>query len=133
MIKIIAHDTTMEIPIFNSLYLKENKKIKSRKINFSKLNELDFSEIDKNKFPSVNFKVVPSTDSLFETVLVTCNDELVKKFLNHEISYDDIYLITNKILKRREFVYYKKVLPSKVSEVVNLSNYVRKRINGLYI
>ena len=78
-------------------------------------------------------KLVPRTDSLFETILVTCNDELVKKFLNHEISYNDIYKITNKILKRREFVYYKKVLPSKVSEVVNLSKYVRKRINRLYI
>ena len=33
MIKVIAHDTTMEIPIFNSVY--QNKKIYSKNIGIS--------------------------------------------------------------------------------------------------
>ena len=50
MIKIIAHDTTMEIPIFNSIYPNSNKIIKTNKIDFKKLNNLNFQKIDKKKF-----------------------------------------------------------------------------------
>jgi 1-deoxy-D-xylulose-5-phosphate reductoisomerase len=36
MIKIIAHDTNMKIPNFNSLHSKQNKSIKTDKINIKK-------------------------------------------------------------------------------------------------
>ena len=54
MIKIIAHDTNMRIPIFNSLYDKQKKMIKTDKLNLKKLNSLDFKKVDTNKFPSIN-------------------------------------------------------------------------------
>ena len=38
--KIIVHDTTMQVPIFNTLYLNYNKKLKSQKIYINKLNNL---------------------------------------------------------------------------------------------
>ena len=44
MIKIIAHDTTMEIPIYNSLYFNQQKKMKTKKIDFIKLNNLNFQK-----------------------------------------------------------------------------------------
>ena len=37
MIKIIAHDTTMKIPIFNTLFIIMKKKLKSKNINIKKL------------------------------------------------------------------------------------------------
>ena len=46
VIKIIAHDTTMEIPIHNSIYFDENKSIKTNDIDFRKLNNLNFQKID---------------------------------------------------------------------------------------
>ena len=36
--KILIHDTDMKIPIFNSIYINERKKIQSTKIDFLKLN-----------------------------------------------------------------------------------------------
>ena len=57
MIKIIAHDTNMKIPIFNSLY-DNQKNIKTDQINIKKLNFLNFKKVDTNKFPSI--KIIKS-------------------------------------------------------------------------
>ena len=82
MIKLIAHDTTMKIPIFNSIYFDKKKKLTTEQINFHKLNNLDFKKIDKKKFSCTKIlKILPEKNSLFETVLVSANDELVKLFL----------------------------------------------------
>ena len=79
LIKLIAHDTNMKIPIFNSLYGNNNKiKIHSDDINFSKLNNLEFKNIDVKKFPLIKIlKLIPEKHSLFETILISANDELV--------------------------------------------------------
>ena len=37
-------------------------------------------------------KLVPKKETLFETVLVSANDELVDLFLKNKINFDDIYL-----------------------------------------
>jgi len=131
IIKIIAHDTTMKIPIFNSIYFDQNKQLKSNKINFFKLNNLNLKKIDK-KFSSVKIlKNLPLKNSLYETALVAANDELVKLFLNKKINYSDISNQIIKILSINEFKKLKKILPTKVSDVINTSEIVRKKIELL--
>ena len=81
MIKIIVHETSMKIPIFNSLY-SSKKKIKSGNLNFKILNNLDFRVVDLKKFSLVRIlKMLPNKTSFFETILVTTNDLLVDLFL----------------------------------------------------
>src|SRR6056300_154029 len=53
MMNIVAHDTNMKIPIFNSLYNKHLKTIESDYVNLKKLNSLNFKRVDINKFPSI--------------------------------------------------------------------------------
>ncbi len=53
MIKIIAHDTNMKIPIFNTLYGNQKKKIRTDQLNLKKLNFLDFKKVDTDKFSSI--------------------------------------------------------------------------------
>ena len=106
LIKIIAHETTMDIPIFNSIYF--NEKIKSKDIDIKKLNNLELSKVDR-KFPCVNIlKELEINDSLYETVIVSLNDELVNLFLNKKIKYSDIYLKLSKIINTNEFKRLKK-------------------------
>ena len=129
MIKVVAHDTTMEIPIFNSIYLNR-KNFKKTKINLTKLNNLNFSKVNRNKFPSIKIlDILPKKMSLFETVLVSANDELVRMYLNKKIDYRDIVKKLILLLKSKEFSKYKKILPSNVSDVLNLDRYVRLKIN----
>ena len=54
MIKVVAHETTMDVPIFNSLYYKSDKIYKLKKLNIKNLNNLNLSKVNKIKFPIVN-------------------------------------------------------------------------------
>ena len=80
--KILVHDTNMKIPIFNTLYLNTSKKLNSKKLDIKKLNNLNFTKIDKKKFPIINvLNYVSKKISLYETVIVSSNDLLVELFL----------------------------------------------------
>ena len=129
LIKLIAHDTTMKIPIFNSLYNKTDKPIKSKSVNLFELNNLNFSNVNLKKYPMVNIlKYLPQQNSLFETIVVSANDTLVNLFLNKKIKYIDINNELIKFIKRKEFVKYKNKTPINTKDIVRLNNYVRSKI-----
>ena len=131
MIKIIAHDTTMEIPIFNSIYADKNKIIKTSEIDIQKLNNLNFKKIDFKKFPIVSvLNNLPKKDSLFETALVSVNDKLVNQFLRGKIKYNDLNVKMSKILNRLEIKRLKKKLPSTISKVINTHEFINSKINS---
>ena len=134
MIKIIAHDTTMKIPIFNSIYLNKKKFIKSNEISFDKLNRLNFKKIDLNKFPSVKLlKNLPNKNSLYETALVSANDAFVEHFINKKIKYNDIIFKLIRIMNSKEIKKLKKIVPTRISQVITVNKYVRKQINLKYV
>ena len=131
MIKLIAHNTTMIIPIGNTIY-EDNFKIKKNEaINIKKLNNLNFNLVDFKKFPLIKIiEKLPEKDSLFETVLVAANDELVDLYLKQKIKYNDIRLNLVKIVEKKEFNKYKKILPRKILDVIKLGDYVRLKIRN---
>ena len=134
MIKIIVHQTSMEIPIFNTLYQKNEKKFNTKKIDMKKLNCLDFTKVDFKRFPVVKIiNFLPNKNSLFETVLVSANDSLVNLFLKKKIEYNDISKKLFKIVTSKEFARYKYIIPNKIKDINNLDKYVRFKINSLDI
>ncbi len=134
LIKILAHDTDMTIPIFNSIYPKLEKKIKTKKIDFVNLNNLKFQNIDKNKFPLVKvLDFIPPKDSLFETILVSANDKIVNLFLNKKIKFFEISKFLLMILSLKEFQKYKKIKPKSIKQIVDLNKYVSIKIDSLSV
>jgi len=132
--KLLIHDTNMKIPIFNSLYLNSKKKIKSKRLDLQKLNNLSLEKVDKKRFPIVkSLNKLGNNDSLFETVMVTTNDCLVSLFLNKKISFTDISRLLLKILSMSEFKKYKKKTPKNVDQITKLSHYVSFKINNMSI
>ena len=132
--KILIHDTNMTIPIFNSLYPNNEKKIYSKKIDFNILNNLRFEKVDQKKFPVVKIlKILPKNYSLFETVIVATNDTLVKMFIERKIRFLDISKILLKIIKNKEFAKYKRIKPKNVNDIIKLSEYVSLKISSLSI
>jgi 1-deoxy-D-xylulose-5-phosphate reductoisomerase len=124
--KIIAHDTTMKIPIFNTLYFNNDKKLKSKSIDVNSLNNLNFKSIELRRFPMVKLlNFLPSKQSLFETVIVSANDTLVELFLNNKIKFIDIQKKLFKIINKKKFLKFKKKYPKKIQDIVELNNYVR--------
>ena len=133
MIKIIGHETTMEIPIANTLYGNMDF-LRKTNLDLNKINKLQFRKIDKKKFPLINlFKFLENKNSLYETVLVSANDELVNKFLNKKIKYSEISKNLLKIMKIDEFIKLKKIRPKNISQIMKLNEYVRLKINSLGI
>ena len=132
MIKIVAHETTMEIPILNSLYTNELKDFKTKDLNITKLNDLNFQNTDTKKFPLVNLlKNLPRKNTLFETVIVSANDALVDLYLVKKIKYTDIINKMLSIIKNKEFIKMKKKNQTNITKIISLSNYVREKISEM--
>ena len=132
--KLLVHDTSMSIPIFNSIYSINEKKIQSNKLDFKILNNLCLERIDIKRFPTVKILgMLKNKDSLFETVVVTANDCLVKLFLRKKIKFTDISAILFKTVNLSEFTKLSSVTPKNISEITKLSNYVSLKINSMSI
>jgi len=133
--KILIHDTNMEIPIFNSLYYNNsNKKLKTSEIDFDKMNNLNFSNVDHSKFPSINLlKKIPNNISLFETVLISANDLLVELFLAKKIKYIEINKYLNIVINLKEFSKLKLIQPNNVNQIIKLSKYVALKTKSLSV
>ena len=134
LIKIVAHDTDMKIPITNSLYLNENRFIKTKKINVKILNNLKLSEVNKKQFPLIKLlKAVPKNNTLFETLLVSMNDELVSLFLNKKISYDQISKNLLSRINSKSFSKFKRKKLNNLAQIEKLNNFVRLKTKTLSV
>lgn len=132
--KLLVHDTDMKIPIFNALYHKTQKKLISKKLDIYKINNFKLLNVDKIKFPSINLlNLMPNKPSLFETIVLTANDELVKLFLEKKISFSDITRILFKIIKMSEFRHYKTIEPKNLKQILELSNKVCLKTRSMCI
>ena len=89
LVKFLAHDTNMAVPIMNSLYMNtKNFNYNDGKLKFELLNGLNFIKPEIKKFPVVKLlSRVKNKSSYFETILITINDYLVEKYLNGDINY----------------------------------------------
>ena len=124
LIKMLIHDTTMSIPIFNSI--NDNDKIKTNKINYSILNNLSLSLVSKEKFPSIKIlESLDSRNSLYETAIVSVNDELVNLFINKKIKFTEISKNLEKILNFKEILKFKHKSPKNFEEIISISKYAR--------
>jgi len=132
--KLLVHDTNMRIPIFNSIYFNSNKKLKSKNIDMEALNNLNLKKIDNIRFPVIKIlKNLSKEDSLFETIIVSANDKLVKLFLNNKIKFTDISNILIKISNIAEFNKFKSIKPKNIDEINNLADYVSLKIDTIRV
>jgi len=132
MIKIIAHDTDMKIPIFNSLYDNKQKSIRSDQLNLKKLNNLNLKQVDTNKFPSIKIiKRLQNNESLLETIIVLANDELVNLFLLKKLSFTDINNYLQKLINMNQIINLSNKKPGNINSIISLKELIRKKINKI--
>ena len=127
---VIVHDTTMKIPIFNTLFLNSDRKLETNKVDLDILNNLNLNNVNSKRFPMIKLlDFLPDNHSLYETVIVAANDKLVELFLNNKIKFTDIQKNLFKIIKKNEFQKFKKISPKNITDITNLNNYVRLKID----
>ena len=132
MIKIVAHDTNMKIPIFNSLPNSQYKSIQTDNINIKNLNFLNFKKVDTNKLPSIKIiKRLQNEKSLLETIIVLANDELVNFFLLKKLNFTDITILLQKLINMKEIINLSKKKPGNINSIISLKEIVKKKINKI--
>ena len=136
LIKIIAHDTDMKIPISNSIYIgdKNHNFVKSKKINMDILNSLNFQKAKIKKFPVIKIlnKII-NKESLFDTVLVSINDELVNLFLENKIKFLDISSKLLYLINSPFFSKFKHQKPKNLAQIEKLNEFVRLKTRTLSV
>jgi len=134
LIKMLLHDVDMKIPIFNSIYDDKLKYIASKKINSKTLNNLNFYEVDKTKFPSIKLlKKISKENTLYDTVITIANDELVKLFLQNKISLRQVVTNLIKIINLKEYKKYFSKKPTSLNEIHKVRKLVRLKTNGISV
>ena len=132
--KLLVHDTNMTIPIFNSIYHNTDKKLKSKNIDIDTLNNLNLKKIDNIRFPVIKIlNNLSNKDSLFETIIVSANDKLVKLFLDNKIKFTDISNILLKICSITEFNKFRSIKPKNIDQISNLADYVSLKIDTMSV
>ncbi len=132
--KIIAHDTDMKFPIFNTIYPELNKTIKFKDLDIAKLNSLNLKKVNDDRFPSVKIiKLLSNNLTLFNTVIVSANDSLVNLYLKKKINFTEIQNKLFKIIKSSQFTKYKRIKPKNINEILKLNYYVSSKINSMSI
>ena len=128
--KLVAHQTTMEIPIANAMY-QENKNFKfnSKLFNYDVMNGLNFLKPDLKKFPLLKLLKYKFENTYLEIILVSTNDFLVKKFLRNEISYASIQYIMLKVLKKPYFNKFYIMTPNNIKEIKIMVKKVNHYLN----
>ena len=130
LVKFLAHDTSMEIPIVNSLYMYGKSFIyKNRNLNFNLLNGVNFIKPDKKQFPVIKLlNIIKNKPSYFETILISINDFLVDKYLKGEINY---HSINTNLIKLIKIPYFSRYYKSKPKNIIDIKIMVRKVITYL--
>ena len=132
--KMLVHDTNMSIPIFNSIYSEISKKIKNNNINLSYLNNLNLSKPSTKRFPILKIiKLIPKNISLFETVIIAVNDELVSYFLKGKINFLDIQKYLFKIINFRQFKKYCYKKPQNINQITRVIKEARLKTQNLCV
>ena len=130
LIKLLAHETKMSIPISNALDIKQKYNKNEIEKNFKYFNNLKFATPDKKKFPLLSvLNLIPDRSSYFETILITLNDMLVNKYLSGDINYQSIHKNLLNLIKKSYFKKYYKLKPNNIYDIKRMIDISKKYLN----
>ena len=133
LVKFLAHDTNMAIPIMNSLNSNVSYNYNEKDIKFEFLNGLNFINPDLKKFPVVKLlNKVPNKQSYFETILISINDNLVDKYLRGEINYNSISVNLLKFTKIPYFTRFYQLKPKNIIDIKIMVNKVNNYLDKYF-
>lgn len=96
----VLHTPNMQIPISNSLNVRNNFKFKLNKLS------IDFLDPNIQKFPiiALGYKILNKFEDSGMIYFTVINERLVERFLKNKIKYGEISKILVKIFKQKEII-----------------------------
>ena len=90
--------------------------------------------MDIKKFPVIKIlKKISKNNSLFDTVLVSINDELVNLFLKNKINFFEIPSKIWFLINSRFFSKFRHQKPKNVAQIEKLNEFVRLKTRSLSV
>ena len=130
-IKLLAHEPDMRIPIHNSLYPKDIKKINTKDLNLEILNDLNLQKITTKMFPTIKIlNSLPKINSLYETALVTINDYFVAKFLENKINFNQLVNLICKYSNQAYLTKLKTIAVKNINDIHKTRKYINEILNN---
>ncbi len=124
---LLYHLPDMKIPIGNALLknFNYNYLFAQKKKNYKKIDTLNFSQVDKKKFPSVN--LIPEMNSKKTTPIIVnaANEIFVDEFLKNNISFNDIVSNLKLVLKDKSYIKTSKLSVSSLKNIYIIDNWAR--------
>ncbi len=118
LIKILAHEASMIIPISNALNINYALDQKKKEFNLKKINNMKFIKPNYTRFPMLSIiNKIPKNESYFETILISLNDSLVDKYLKGEINYISIQKNLLNLLESTYLKKYYKLKPKNIYDI----------------
>ena len=71
-------------------------------------------------------------NTFFETILVSLNDELVKRYLENKISYISLHKLLIMLIKKPYFSKYYKFSPKNINEIKNMVSLVKSYLKSYF-
>ena len=130
LIKILAHEANMIIPISSALNINHVSDKKKKQFYLKKLNSMNFTKPDYNRFPMLSIiKKIPKKESYFETILISLNDSLVDKYLKGEINYISIQKNLLNLIESTYFKKYYKLKPKNIYDIKKMITITNNYLN----
>tara|TARA_A100000164_G_scaffold381079_1_gene431133 strand:+ start:3149 stop:4333 length:1185 start_codon:yes stop_codon:yes gene_type:complete len=129
--KFIYHETTMLIPLANAIF-DENIDIK-KILNFKNktkknifFDNLNFTNVDKKRFPVINLKPVMNRHSSSSIIINAVNEILVDQFLKKRIPFNSFYTYIQRVLNNRNFKKYAIRIPKNINQIFEIDKWARE-------
>ena len=134
LIKMVLYNTDMKIPISNILYKKENQFLNLPKIESKVLNNMNFLEVNKKKFPSIKL-INKCLDSGFSAPIIVnaSNEVLIDLFLKGKIGFLDIVKTINKIFKDKKFKKYARTKARSINDIKIIDKWARLKTTDMCV
>ena len=129
--KFLYFETDMSIPIGNALFQK-NFVVKNFKYTKNNLNQkkvvdvLNFSNVDKKKFPAIKLKPILNKYNSLPIILNAANEIFVDQFLKKNMSFCSIIKYLFNLLKDPKMRKYAIKKPSNLKTILSIDKWTRR-------
>ena len=130
--KFLYFETDMSIPIGNALFEKnfDAKKRLNTKYKFNQnhlIQNLNFLNVDKNKFPAIRLKPILDKYNSLPIILNAANEIFVDQFLKKNMSFCSIINYLFYLLKDPKMRKYAIKKPSNLKTILSIDEWARKK------
>ena len=123
----LYHIPDMKIPIGNALLKNFNYRnfFNQKNKTYNKIKTLNFSSVDKNKFPAVG--LIPTMNSRKSSVIIinAANEIFVDEFLKHNINFKAIFSYLKLVLRDKSYIKTSNLSADSVKNIYTIDNWAR--------